>query len=132
MPSSRLLPIVMFLGAGACAESGGGALLPVPMDVTAPYGFVAGSPAAFRTPTGTRFHGSVCRHSWMAPPRRVHLDQISAAGAIMASTSRPLFGLEGRNSSCTFYDVATDWMIAPGERVSVCAARTDRPCARQK
>ena len=132
MPSSKLLPIVMLLGAGACAESGGATLLPVPMDVTAPYGFVAGSPAAFQTPTGTLFHGSVCRHSWMAPPTRVHLDRISARGAIVASTSSPLFGLEGRNSTCTFYDVATDWMIAPGERINVCAVRTDMPCAPEK
>jgi hypothetical protein len=132
MLGSRILPIMMMVGAVNCTVNGRPILLSVTMDVTAPHGYVAAPPSAFQTPSGTRFHGSVCRKSWMAPPTRIRLDRVSESGAILASTSRPLFGLEGRNSTCAFYDVVTDWVLAAGERISVCATRTATPCARQR
>lgn len=122
------LGIVMSLGAGGCAAYGGATLLAVPMEMNSPRGFVLGSPDAIQTPTGIRFHGSVCRRSPMLSPTRIRVERLGLRGVILASTSRPLWGLGGRGRRCTFYDVPTDWTVGAGESVRVCALRSDSPC----
>lgn len=128
MKSLHVLGIMMSLCAGGCAAYGGALLLPVPMEVSSPSGFVLRSPDAIQTPTGTRFHGAVCRKSSMLSPTRVRVDRLGARGDVLASASRPLGGLGGRGRRCTFYEVPTDWTIGAGESVRVCALRSDSPC----
>lgn len=128
MKSLGLLGIVISLGAGSCAAYGGATQLAVRMEVISPSGFALRSPDAIQSPTGTRFHGSVCRRSSMLSPTRVRVERLGARGDVLASASRPLGGLGGRGRRCTFYDVPTDWTIGGGESVRVCALRSDSPC----
>lgn len=120
--------MVMSVGAAGCAAYGGATLLAVPMEVSSPRGFALRSPDAIQTPTGTRFHGSVCRRSPMLSPTRIRVERLGLSGDVLASASRPLWGLGGRGRHCTFYDVPTDWTVGAGEVVRVCAQRSDSPC----
>lgn len=127
--SLRVLVILMSLSAAGCAAYGGATLLDVPTELNAPAGVVLRSPDAIRTPTGMRFHGTVCRQWPMQSPTRIRVERISATGEILASASRPIWGLGGRGRRCSFYDVPTDWTVGAHERVRVCAPRSDTPCA---
>lgn len=124
----RILAIVMPLGAAGCAAYGGATLLAVPMEVSSPRGFALRTPDAIQTPTGTRFHGSVCRRSPMLSPTRIRVERLGARGDVLAAASRPLGGLGGRGRHCTYYDVPTDWTVGGGESVRVCALRSDSSC----
>lgn len=124
-----LLAVLLMAG---CAAYGGATLLYVPTVVSTPPGFALASPDAIQSPEGTRFHGSVCRRSINMSPTRIRVERIDASGAVVASASRPLWGLGGRARGCTFYDVPTDWTVGPGEHVRVCAQRSDAPCGRAR
>lgn len=124
----RMLAVVMPLGTAGCAAYGGATLLAIPMEVSSPRGFSLRSPDAIQTPTGTRFHGAVCRRSPMLSPTRIRVERLGVGGDVLASASRPLWGLGGRGHRCTFYDVPTDWTVRPEEGVRVCAQRSDSPC----
>ena len=124
-----LLAVLLMVG---CAAYGGATLLDVPVIVSAPPGFAVASPDAIQSPEGTRFHGSVCRRSFNLSATRIRVERIDAGGAVVASASRPLWGLGGRVRHCTFYDVPTDWTVGAGEHVRVCALRSDAPCGRTR
>lgn len=126
MPGLALLAGLLVLS--GCATYGGATLLHVPIDVTPPLGFALPKPDAIRTPTGTRFHGSICRRSTAMSPTRVRLELIGARGEVIASASTPLWGLRGRARHCAFYDVPTNWTVSAAERVRVCALRSDTSC----
>lgn len=120
--------ILASLGLAGCAAYGGAPLLSLPIDVAPSRGASVSTPDAIQTATGTRFHGSVCRRAPWNTPTRVRIERIGQNGAVLGVASRALSGLSGRGPRCTFYDVATDWTIAPPERVRVCAGRSDAPC----
>ena len=120
--------ILASFGLAGCAAYGGAPLLSLPIDVAPSRSASVSTPDAIQTVTGTRFHGSVCRRDPWNAPTRVRIERIGQNGAVVGVASRPLAGLSGRGPRCAFYDVATDWTIAPPERVRVCAGRSDAPC----
>ena len=120
--------ILASFGLAGCAAYGGAPLLSLPIDVAPSRNASVSTPDAIQTATGTRFHGSVCRSAPWNSPTRIRIERIGQDGAVVGVTSRPLSGLSGRGPRCTFYDVPTDWTIAPPERVRVCALRSDAPC----
>lgn len=127
-PTPGLAVLAGLLVLSGCASYGGATLLYVPIDVTPPLGFTLPKPDAIRTPTGTRFHGSICRRSTAMSPTRVRLELFDARGEVIASASTPLWGLRGRARHCAYYDVPTNWTVSAAERVRVCAPRSDTSC----
>lgn len=128
MTTQRIASIALLLGLAGCAAYGGATLLSVPMELSFPRGVALRSPDAIQTKTGTRFHGSVCRRSPTLSPTRIRIERIDGAGTVVASASRTLSGMGGRGGGCTFYDVPTDWTVGAGERVRVCALRSEAAC----
>ena len=132
MKRSRTAPksfarAVLLTGIGLAAH--GGQTAPVqPVDATTLNGFSIRSPAALRTAEGVRFHGWVCRESGVHTQAHIQIDRLNAQGAILASTSHPVSGLNGRDNHCAIFDVPTNWTLAPGDKVLVCAARSDQTC----
>ncbi len=120
--------VLASLGLAGCAAYGGAPLLSLPIDVASSRNSSVSTPDAIQTATGTRFHGSVCRRAPWNAPTRIRIERIGQDGTVVGVASRPISGLSGRGSRCTFYDVPTDWTIAPMERVRVCAGRSDAPC----
>lgn len=120
--------ILASFGLAGCAAYGGAPLLSLPIDVAPSQNASVSTPDAIQTATGTRFHGSVCRRAPGMSPTRIRLERIGPDGVVVGSASRALLGISGRGHRCTFYDVATEWTIAPPERVRVCAGRSDAPC----
>jgi hypothetical protein len=132
MLTLRIFAASAAFATSACAAFSGSILLSVPTDVSEPRGYSVGRPVAIKTAQGTRFHGSVCRQTTAPPPGRIQIDRVSSTGRLTASATHSLSGLGGRNSSCTYYDVETDWVISSGERVRVCALRGETPCPEPK
>jgi hypothetical protein len=127
MPDLKILSAAVLLGMAGCAAHAAVAVN-VPVEAVPRHGFDVRLPTALQTPTGTRFHGAVCKDF---PSRRgtsIHLDRIGADGQILSSTSQHLSGLDGRDDRCTFYDAFTNWTVAPGEHVNVCAVNSDTVC----
>ena len=120
--------ILASFGLAGCAAYGGAPLLSLPIDVAPSRSASVSTPDAIQTATGTRFHGSVCRSAPWNSPTRIRVERIGPDGAVVEAASHALSGLSGRGHRCTFYDVATDWTVAPHERVRVCAGRSDAPC----
>jgi hypothetical protein len=128
MNSRTTAGILASLGLAGCAAYGGAPLLSLPIDVNPSQSASVSTPDAVRTATGTLFHGSVCRRApWMSPTW-IRIERIGPDGAVVGAASRALSGLGGRGPRCTFYDVATDWAVAPAERIRVCAGRSHAPC----
>jgi hypothetical protein len=120
--------ILASFGLAGCAAYGGATMLSLPIDVAPSRSASVSTPDAIQTTTGTRFHGSVCRRTPWNAPTQIRVERIGRDGAVVDVASRPISGLSGRGPRCTFYDVTTDWTIAPPERVRVCASRSDAPC----
>lgn len=120
--------ILASFGLAGCAAYGGATLLSLPIDVAPSRNASVSTPDAIQTATGTRFHGSVCRRARWTAPTRIRIERIGQDGTVVGVASRPISRLSGRGSRCAFYDVATDWTIAPPERVRVCASRSDAAC----
>ena len=125
--SWRLAILGVTLMTAGCA--GGGVRLSLPMEVASPRGFVFKTPVALKTPEGVRFHGALCRASLSPAPTHIRLDHVSASGALLGSKSAWVTDLEGRDAHCGYYNVQTDWTVAAGEHVRVCAQHADAPCA---
>jgi hypothetical protein len=123
----RLSTLGMALLTTGCA--GGGALLNLPIEVAAPRGFALKTPVALKTPEGVRFDGALCRESLSPAPTRIRLDHVSASGALLGTRSASVTDLEGRNAHCAYFNVQTDWTVAEGDHIRVCAPRSDAPCA---
>jgi hypothetical protein len=134
MPDLKIVLAGALLGMGGCAAYAayGAVVVNVPVEAIAKHGFDLRSPTALQTPTGTRFHGAVCKEFASRRGASIHLDRIGVGGQILASTSQHLSGLDGRDNRCTFYDAWTDWTIAPGEHVDVCAVNSDTICRAPK
>lgn len=120
--------ILASFGLASCAAYGGAPLLSLPIDVAPSRNASVSTPDAIQTATGTRFHGSVCRRAPWNAPTRIRIERIGQDGTVVGVASRPISGLSGRGSRCTFYNVPTGWTIAPMERVRVCAGRSEAPC----
>lgn len=116
------------LGLAGCAAYDGASLLSLAIDIVPARNATVSTPDAILTTAGTRFHGSVCRRAPRIPPTRIRIERIGPDGTVVEAASRPISGLSGRGSRCTFYDLPTDWTIAPPERVRVCVGRSDAPC----
>jgi hypothetical protein len=128
MRAPLVAAITLGLGVAGCAAYGGAILVQVPIRSSATRGATVASAVALETTIGTRFHGTVCRDPLAPPPTHLHIDHMSSGGVVLASDTRRLSGLEGRNTRCAVYDVATNWKGAPTESVSVCALRSDALC----
>ena len=128
MFSKLILALSATIAISGCASYSGATVVAIKTEVSAPRGYSLAKPVAIQTADGTRFHGSVCRQSISPPPDQIRLDRLDSNGAVIASTTHRLSGLQGRNALCTYYDVNTLWTISSGERVRACAVRTESSC----
>ena len=105
-------------------------LLASAASAASPEGFHISAPTVTSDATGARIHGAVCRTSAIstASPGELRIERIDGGGRVMASAyARLSRGLTGRDGGCGYYDRQTDWRLAAGEHVAVCAA-TSRSC----
>lgn len=116
------------IAAVASSAKGEDRTIDVPIEVSAPQGFVMRSASATRMPSGTRFHGAVCRRSRSAAPTRLRVERLGANGQVLASTSQALSGLSVSQRHCQTYDVVTDWEFTASDRFQICAKRDPAPC----
>ncbi len=129
MPHPRTTMLALALGVTGCSAYGDPTLLDAPIQVSAQRGFDVRPPVAIKTAAGTRFHGFLCHNPSMHASPVIHLDRVSAGGAVLASTYVHISGLSGHNGSrCAVYNTTTDWVLAPGEQVHLCALRTNSTC----
>lgn len=128
MHIQAIVAFLLSLVLTACAAYGGATLLDVRTEVNAPHSVDIEAPDAIQTSSGTRFHGWICRRSPVFLPTRLRLERIGANGEVLASASRAISGLTPRGSTCTIYDVPTDWRVNADERVRICAQPTDTSC----
>ena len=95
-----------------------------------PQGFKIAAPSVTTDAAGARIHGAVCRTSAISTVSsgELRIERIDGGGRVMASAyARLSRGLTGRDGGCGFYDRQTDWRLAAGEHVAVCAA-SSRSC----
>ena len=122
MSRSQVLAVALIALAG-CASGVNKSPAPVSIRTDAAPGYALHSPVAFQEASGLRLHGWICRGSSAHFAARIGADRVSAAGQVMASVSSHAPELNGRGSRCGVYDFATDWTLAAGEAVHICAVR---------
>jgi hypothetical protein len=104
-------------------------LLTVPLTATAPRGYQVRDAVVRSDAAGARIHGRICRQTLAPPPTEVRADHLGADGQVLGSATHSLSGLNGRDSACTVFDLPTNWTVAAGEAVRVCALRSQGACA---
>jgi hypothetical protein len=102
--------------------------LAVPLTATVPRGYEVRGAAVQQTPAGARIHGRICRQSLTPPPTRLAAEHLDADGKVLASASHSLSGLGGRGNACAVFDFPTDWTLAAGDAVKLCALRSNGAC----
>lgn len=106
-------------------------LQPVRAEVAPREGFRIDRPVAIVDQRGLRFHGWICRNFLGSfAPRRLRLERLDAEGRQVAVAATGVT-LPAR-PDCTIYDISTDWRLAPGERVRLCASDNGTPCLAAK
>lgn len=99
------------------------------VEVIAPAGFSISSPRGTLTRSGLNLQGWICRrnHGTRAP-HHLQLDRLTSDGAILATASTHIHTSAGFTARCTLYRFETDWVIAPDERLRLCAADQTEVC----
>ena len=116
---------VLAAAAPALAQPYGGArLLPVRSEAQARHGYELAKPDLVATAAGVRAHGTICRRAGHvgAPVRMIQIQHLDPTGRVLGAVQvRVDFDSLRRSASCTAYDLATTWTIAPADTVRATA-----------